>query len=175
MRSAAARAERAFHHPQSFPNSCQPACLAMALGRRASEAVADIEARLHVGADPRGHSVTERKWLREPRTSLLKSALDVSDFLHFREALARGAWVMVHVFGPRWVARLPTGCIGLHGALCPPSDAARPLHSVLIVAAGPRSFFALDPFHAGALQPFEVSETEWLAVLSGFSSLVVEA
>lgn len=146
----------------------------MALGRRGGEPAAQIEVRLHEGANPNGHPVTERKWLGEPGTSLLKSTLDSAELDHLREVLARGAWVMVHVFGPRWVARLPSGITGPHGALCPAADAARPLHSVLLVASGLACFFVLDPFFAGDGQPIEVSDAELLVVLSGFSSVVVE-
>ena len=174
MKSSPDRVERALHHTQTFSNSCQPACMAMALGRRRSETVADIEARLHAGAAPAGHPVTERKWLNEPRTSLQKSTLDAAELEGFRTVLRRGGWVMVHVFGPRWVARLPKGVFGPHGALCPPADAARPLHSVLLVGFSAGCFFVLDPFFGPDAQPFEVAHSELRSVLSGFSSLVIE-
>lgn len=146
----------------------------MALARRGGEAAPAIEARLHVGADPRGHDANERKWLTEPRTSLLKSPVDQGELAELRKALARGACIMVHVLGPRWVARLPRGVTGPHGPLCPPADFGGPLHAVLLVGADAASFLALDPFYAGGLQPFEVSDAELLEVLSGFSSLVIE-
>jgi hypothetical protein len=174
VRASAGRAEQAAHHVQSFSNSCQPACLAMALGRRGVEPIAAIEARLHIGADPAGHPADERKWLSEPRTSLLRSTIDAVELRRLREVVARGAWVMVHVFGPRWVARLPRGLLGPHGPLCQASDTARPLHAVLLVAFGPACFFILDPFHTRDLQPLEVSDAELLSVLAGFSSLVIE-
>jgi len=53
---------------------------------------------------------------------------------------------MVHVAGPRWVARLPAALTGKHGPLCPPGDDARPIHSVLLVASSAASFYVLDPF-----------------------------
>jgi hypothetical protein len=105
---------------------------------------------------------------------LLKSTVDAGELNSLRQALARGAWVMVHVFGPRWVARLPRGIAGPHGALCAPADAARPLHAVLLVAVGPACFFVLDPFYSPDLQPLEVSDGELLMVLPGFPSLVIE-
>ncbi len=174
MRATSGRAEQALHFPQSFSNSCQPACIATARARRATEAASAIEARLHIGAAPKGHDANERKWLSEPGTSLLKSTVSAAELAALRSALSRGAWVMVHVFGPRWVARLPRGVTSPHGSLCQPADAAFPLHAVLLVAADAASFFVLDPFHTGDLQPFEISDTELLAVLSGFSSLVIE-
>ena len=174
MRATSGRPEQAAHHIQSFPNSCQPACVAMALARRGIGTVAHIEARLHVDADAAGHSATERKWLNEPQTSLLKSTLDAEELNGLRQAIARGAWVMIHVFGPRWVARFPTGVSGPHGPLCAPADAAFSLHAVLLVASGPACFFVLDPFSSADLQPLEVSDAELLLVLAGFASLVVE-
>jgi hypothetical protein len=147
----------------------------MALARRAgSPPVQALEARLHAGAGPAGHPANERKWLFEPRTSLNKSTIDEAELRVLREALARSAWVMVHVFGPRWVARLPKGVAGPHGRLCAPGEEAFPLHAVLLVASGPASFFVLDPFYTRDLQPLEVSDHELLNVLSGFSSLIIE-
>lgn len=174
MRATSGRAERASHFVQTFSNSCQPACIATARARRGIEGAAVIEARLHIGAAPKGHDASGRKWLNEPDTSLLKSPVSTAELAELRTALARGAWVMVHVFGPRWVGRLPQGITSPHGALCQPGDAPFPLHAVLLVAAGTACFYVLDPFHTGDLQPFEISDTELLGVLSGFSSLVIE-
>ncbi len=175
MRTTSGRVEQAAHFVQSFSNSCQPACVAMALARRTgSPSFQVLEARLHVGADAAGHPADERKWLSEPRTSLNKSTIDVAELRVLRAALARSAWVMVHVFGPRWVAGLPKGLAGPHGRLCVPGDEPRPLHAVLLVAAGPACFFVLDPFYTRDLQPIEVSDDELLSVLSGFSSLIIE-
>lgn len=81
---------------------------------------------------------------------------------------------MAHVHGPCWVARLPKGISGPHGALCPPGQLALPLHSVLIVGCGTASFFLLDPFYTRDLQPLEVSDAELLDVISDFSCLVIE-
>jgi hypothetical protein len=82
---------------------------------------------------------------------------------------------MVHVFGPAWVARLPRGVTGPHGALCAPGDYGLPLHSVLLVAEAPGSFFVLDPFFARGGQPFEVSDRELCDAWTGFPSLVIES
>ncbi len=174
MMASSGRPEHVAHHVQSFSNSCQPACVAMALARRGVEKIADIEARLHVGAGPKGHPADERKWLNEPQTSLLKSTQDAADLRQLREALARGAWVMVQIYGPCWVGRLPRDISGPHGPLCAPAEAAKPLHAVLLVASAPAWFLVLDPFYSRDLQPLEVSDAEMLRVLSGFSSLVIE-
>lgn len=147
----------------------------MALARRVGAPnFAVVEARLHVGASPAGHPADERKWLNESGTSLRKSTVDQAELVELRKELSRNAWVMIHVFGPRWVARLPNSIAGPHGALCPAGDDAFPLHAVLVVGAGPASFFVLDPFYTRNHQPLEVSETELLMLLSGFSSLVIE-
>ncbi len=100
MRDTSGRPEQLAHHTQTFSTSCQSACVAIALARRGEESVAAIEARLHSTAGPRGHDVTDRSWSAEPRTAPLKSTLDDAALTELRNALARGAWVMVHVFGP---------------------------------------------------------------------------
>lgn len=148
----------------------------MALARRqGSPDFSTLEARLHVGAPPKGHHADERCWLKEPGTSLRKPPLDLAALSALREVLAGNAWVMAHVHGPCWVARLPKGISGPHGALCAPAEAALPLHAVLIVGSGPASFFVLDPFYTRDLQPLEVSDAQLLDVLSDFSCLVIEA
>lgn len=146
----------------------------MALARRGAETAGAIERRLHVGAAAAGHPVDAGFGLGEPGVALIRHRLAPSDLTTLREELARGSWVMVHVAGPKWVARLPAGIDGRHGPLCPPGAEARPIHSVLLVASSEASFFVLDPFHSPDGQPLEISDAEFLDVLLGFPSVAIE-
>ncbi len=173
MISRSERPEREAHHPQTHPYSCQAACMAMALARRGNTGPSAIEQRLH-GVHPGSHPINEVG--RSEPGCLWVKCNDVGAGLlkEFRRSLAERAWLVVHVSGPRWIARLPSDVIGPHGKLCPAGDFGQPFHSVLLVAAGPSSFFALDPFWSKDGQPFEVPDDDLLFALTGFSTVVIE-
>jgi hypothetical protein len=99
--------------------------------------------------------------LSERGTSLLKLRdYGASDLRAMRAAPTRGASIMVHVFGPPRVERLPREVASPFGALCAPGHAGAPLHAVLLVAAGSGCFFALDPWNGPDGQPIEVGDEE---------------
>lgn len=169
------RPERSLHHAQCFADSCQPACVAMALARRGAGPAAQLEARLHAGANGAGHPVNPPLGVNEPRVRCAPLVPDSEGLCALRETLASRAWVMVQLFGPRWARLVPKDSWGAHGPLCPPGDYPKPLHAVLVVACTARTFIVLDPFCATPSQPFELSDAELMDVLSGFPSLVLEA
>lgn len=172
MISRSQRAERQSHHPQTFSYSCQAACVAMALARRGTESAATIETRLHgthVGSHPINTVGTSEPGLSRLRTiDLTRTLLE-----QFRQSLEKGTWLVLHVSGPRWVARLPIGLVGPHGLLCAQGDSGRPFHSVLLVAAEIGRFFVLDPFLSRDGQPLEVPDDDLLFVLLGFDALLI--
>ena len=145
----------------------------MALARRGG-APADVEERRLLGDEQRFHP--NAVGLLERGTALLKlTDYGAADLRAIHAALARGASVMVHVFGPPWVKRLPPGLSSHFGALCAPGEAGPPLHAVLLVASGNRCVFALDPWNGPDGQPIEVGDEELLASLCGYASMVIEA
>lgn len=169
------RAERQLHHTQTWANSCQAACLAIAVAARTGQAVAALEAQLH-GTPFRGngHPINTIGHDIAGRRSLRCLARDAALLLNFRQELQRGARIVVHVGGPLWVAlHLPHRLEGPHGALCPPGERMKPIHSVVIVAEEPGRFFILDPFLDPGGQPLEVTDDELRHVLAGFDAVVV--
>lgn len=170
MRARPDRSERLQHFRQTHQNSCQPACIAMALARRGAVAE-ETEARLHHGALPHGHPINAH--LEEVPGAVLMSGQawlrEVQD--EYRAALAADAWLMLSVFGPLWVARLPPSVTSLLGALAPPGDQATPIHSILLVAFERSDFVALDPWHDGTLQPFTMTDDELAQFATGVGAM----
>lgn len=175
MKTTTGRAERQLHHTQTWANSCQAACLTIALAGRGGQASQEVEAELHGPAfDGPGHHINSIGHHLNGRKLLSCLKRDAAVLAGLRLELQRGARVIVHVGGPLWVTlHLPLGLQGPHGALCPPGQWMRPIHSVVIVGAEAGRFFILDPFLNPEGQPLELTDDELRHVLSGFDAVVV--
>ena len=143
----------------------------MVLGRR-GQAPAEVENSLHQHPELEGHWLYAPPFLSLPRVRPLNFAPGRAGLQELRAALEEPAWVVVNVFGPRWVARLPEGCTSAHGELCAPGDSSRPWHSVVLVGWEEDVFFVLDPYFSSSQQPFEATDDELLACLMGFAIVV---
>lgn len=176
MKITSGRTESDLHHVQSWSNSCQAACLAIALAGRTESSAQELETSMH-GApfNGPGHTINSVGLELEGRVELSCLARDAALMLRFRTALRRGARIVVHVAGPVWVSLLvPLSLQGPHGTLCAASERAMPIHSVVIVAEDSGRFFILDPFLNPNGQPLEVTDDELRNVLVGFPAVIVQ-
>ena len=172
MNAQPTRAAHGQHWQQSFPNSCVPACLATALLKRGATNPAALEDALHQNSALGGHGLYDPPFLAIPGVRGQNLAVGGAGLDEIRAAIAQPAQVVVMVFGPRWVARIPPGSQSPHGVLCAPGTGTRPYHSVVVVDWYRDSFLLLDPFFSVANQPFEASDDEMLASITGHALVV---
>jgi hypothetical protein len=165
------RGEHALHWQQTHHNSCQPACLAIALRRRGQDP-ATVERQLYDAPGPHGHIIYDPRFVALPGVRALNFEPERPGLDQLRNARAGSASIVVNVFGPSWVSHLPPGTISPHGPLCPPGRPGRPYHAVVIVDWEEDVFFLLAPYYSAPNQPFEASEDELLDSLMGYALVV---
>lgn len=157
---------REHHHPQSYPNSCVPACMCIVQRWRG---VAPTEDAFHAGADREGHSIGIVRWLGD--VELVPTHAD--EFAELRFAVMSGALGIVVVSGPpyvRWLeATYPLA--SPHGKLCPPGTHGRPRHALVVCGYDHDEWLVLDPWFPGDGQPLRMAEDDLVSCFAGLAAV----
>ena len=152
-----------WHHEQSYPNSCVPACMCMVQKMRGQGCT---EEAFHQGAFGDGHPLASA--LALPRTR--RQPLAVGEEEELNLALHQGQVILVSVSGPpfvRWLQAHHAGLSSRHGVLCNAGTHGRPFHAIVLIAWRNDGYDLLDPYHPGASQPLWMDASSFASCFAG--------
>lgn len=150
-----------WHHEQSWPSSCVPACMCMIQRWRGERAT---EEAFHDPATTAGSGLHLARSLPGTRSLPLYGTEDI------RLSLNTDEIVVAVVHGPPyvlWQRRVYPDLQSRHGPLCPPGSYGGPLHAIVLARDDAGQFDVLDPYFPNAAQPLRMTHDDFERCFAG--------
>lgn len=157
---------REWHHPQTWADSCVPACMCIVQRWRGQ---APTEEQFHRPAPRSGNPA--HLALALPGARRLPTY--ETDEIHL--ALRTDELVVVCVLSRpyvQWQERCYPGLRSPHGRLCEPGDFGGSLHAVVLTRRCEDGFHLLDPYFAPEGQPLQMSDDDFERCFGGAATAV---